>query len=322
MAGKVARPSDNLAQSTVSELRVTAPSRAREHPLPPCPICELDSTRSFARFGESDFRACSRCGLVFGCGVNRWARDRLSRDAVVRALQPMRIRNFDRILDDVAQRIPPGGRLLEVGSSTGVFLDFARRRGLDAYGVEPDPYFVKHARERFPELGDRILEGYFPAVHPPGPFQAVCFNDVFEHIPDALSVLDACRGLLTPGGVISMSLPSADGFFFAVARGLFRLGYRFPLARMLQLDFPFPHLYYFGPRSLNALARSRGLTLARMAPLEILGADSIPDRVAMDVTSAWQRRIRTMSGYGLFAVWRLLPRRMTPPDLLHVVLVT
>ena len=287
--------------------------------MPHCPVCDLDSSRPFAQLQGGGFWTCPHCSLVFSLGVERWAKDMLSRDAVVRALQPMRIRNFNRILDDVVTRVPAGGRLLEVGSSTGVFLDFARRRGLDAYGIEPDPYFVEHARRRFPDVADRILEGFFPDVRPPGQFHAICFNDVFEHIPDALRILDACLGMLAPGGVVSMSLPSADGFFFTLARRLHRLGYDYPLVRMLQLNYPYPHLYYFSPRSLQALARARHLRLARLAPLEIVSADSIADRVAMDVAPAWQRGMRTLFGYGVFAAWRVMPRSVARPDLLHVV---
>jgi SAM-dependent methyltransferase len=273
----------------------------------------------FARFRDGTFYECGSCGLLHGPDVRPLTRDGLERGAVVTALQPLRERNFSRILDHLGRRHPAGARLLEVGSSTGVFLDLAARRGFDVHGVEPDPYFVDISTRRFPALADRVTTGYFPAQRPPGRFDVICFNDVFEHIPDAPAIMVQARELLAPGGCVSLSIPVSDGFFFRLAVAGFRAGFSYPLVRMLQLEFPFPHLYYFGLRSVRALAERLDMNVEHAAPLEILTGDSIVARFSMDQRNGRPPRGRIALARGVYRVHGLLPRAWVKPDLLHFV---
>jgi SAM-dependent methyltransferase len=219
---------------------------ASAHPRTICPACLAATTRAFARFRDGTFHRCDSCALLFSPDIRPLTRDGLHRAAVVAALQPLRERNFARIFDHLVTRAGRGARLLEVGSSTGVFLDMAERRGFDVWGVEPDPFFVTISAERFPALAHRVTTGFFPALHPGGRFDVICFNDVFEHIPDAPAIMEGARDLLTERGCISLSIPASEGFFFRLATVAHRMGYDYPLVRMLQLEYPFPHLYYFG----------------------------------------------------------------------------
>lgn len=284
-----------------------------------CPACLATRGRVFARFADGTFYECGDCRLLFGPDVHPLVRDGLARGAVVTALQPLRERNFGRILDHLARRFPPGARLLEVGSSTGVFLDLAARRGFDVYGIEPDPYFVDISAERFPALEKRVMTGYFPAQRPPGRFDVICFNDVFEHIPDAPAIMVQARELLAERGCVSLSIPVSDGFFFRLAIAGYRAGVAYPLVRMLQLEFPFPHLYYFGARSMRALAERLGMQVEHAEPLEILTAESIAARFAMDQHNGRPPRARVALARVVYQAHRLLPRAWVKPDLLHFV---
>ena len=285
-----------------------------------CPACLSEALDRFARFRDGTFFRCRGCGLLFSPDLEPLKRDGLQRSAVVTALQPLRELNFARILDHLATLYPKGARLLEIGSSTGVFLDMAAQRGFDVYGIEPDPFFTEISMQRYPRLASKVQSGYFPATRPPGTFDIICFNDVFEHIPDAPSIMTGSRDLLSPGGCVSLSIPASEGFFFHVATAAHRVSFDYPLVRMLQLDFPFPHLYYFGVDSMRALADRLGMTMKSYSPLQILTADTIEARFAMDSRPITGLGIRVALAHVLFAFYQACPPAWIRPDLLHFVL--
>lgn len=166
------------------------------------------------------------------------------------ALKPIRQRNFQHLLGVLQDAgLPVGARVLEVGSGYGWFLEVVQDK-YDVQGLEPDAivWATSHA-QRHP-----VRCGYFPvALQADERFDAVVFNDVFEHIPDIRQVLRDCSQHLKPGGVLLINLPSSRGFFYKFSKMLRRLGYAQPFERMWQKDMPSPHLHYFDLRNLDGL---------------------------------------------------------------------
>ena len=74
-----------------------------------------------------------------------------------------------------------GGRVLEVGCGSGLFLRFLEKAGYDVEGVETSPADVAYARER---LGLTVYEGALEALpFERGGYDAVVMVYVLEHIP-------------------------------------------------------------------------------------------------------------------------------------------
>jgi len=197
-------------------------------------------------------------------------------------LSRLRRGNAFRMMDRIAQvdgaPTLAGARLLDVGSAHGWFLEAARDRGAEVEGIEPDPELHRFSVER----GLPVTEGFFPEDLPPGAgdYDWIVFNDVLEHVPDPRSVLRACAGHLADGGIVVVNGPSRRGIFFRTARRLHRLGYRAPLDRMWQLGLPSPHLSYFEPLTLRALAELEGFTEIHRFPLPTLSRHGLRERLA------------------------------------------
>ncbi len=138
--------------------------------------------------------------------------------------------------------VRPPGRLLEIGSSVGLFLDEARRAGWDAFGIEPSRWAAESARGRGLSVFGGTLEEFVPEG---GPFDVVVSWDVWEHLEDPLAALNRAYELLRPGGLFVFTTVNLGG----LGRKLFRG--RWPWFMRM-------HLHYFTRESLTRMVRSSG----------------------------------------------------------------
>jgi len=138
------------------------------------------------------------------------------------------------------------GRLLDIGCSTGLFLDLASLDGWDVWGVEPAEALASVARTRH---GSRVLRSSFEEASLGAmSFEVVSLWDVLEHVHDPPAFVRRVAELLVPGGVLALNVPNLDSL----------------VARLLRSRWPLllpEHLYYFTPRSLSRLLAEAGFTL-------------------------------------------------------------
>jgi SAM-dependent methyltransferase len=195
------------------------------------------------------------------------------------ALKSLRMTNYDVILDGCSQLIPPRARMLDVGCAHGWFLEAARRRGYEAVGIEPDNQMAAIAHL----AGHDVRVGLFPnALSGAETYDAIVFNDVFEHLPDVDAAVRSIRAHLNEGGVVVINLPVSDGLIFRLARIAARLGLTGVLSRMWQQGFPSPHLSYFSKETLPRFMEKRGLRLLASGRLESVRTEGLFQRIRYD----------------------------------------
>jgi 2-polyprenyl-3-methyl-5-hydroxy-6-metoxy-1,4-benzoquinol methylase len=96
------------------------------------------------------------------------------------------------------------GTLLDVGCSTGYFLNAARLH-FEASGVEPSLWAATFARER---LKLPVTDGTLENVRlPSGSQDVVTMIDVIEHLADPLATLKEIHRVLKPGGLLYLVTP-------------------------------------------------------------------------------------------------------------------
>jgi SAM-dependent methyltransferase len=264
---------------------------------------------------------CPTCGVYSLQGQAGQPATALDREQFADAFRSIRWRNYGQILDQVGTRVSLAGALvLDVGCSVGWFLEAAAARGCRCLGIEPDAFFCERAREALP-ASIELAQGYFPADLPPGwaPFDVITFHDVFEHLPDPRAMLRACRERLTSGGVTVLSLPSADGFVYQIGRLLYRLGWKGPLERMYQVHYPFPHLFYFTPKSLALLAQRAGFEVVHIGRLDGFAVSGALARARMDEGGGVMQAVATYLNAAVLVAFALLQRAL-PSDNIYVIL--
>jgi SAM-dependent methyltransferase len=236
-----------------------------------CNLCSADdnellwTARDLAFGGTEEFPLvrCRRCGLIYlrtrptpaemghyyppeYHGMYRQAIQDES-FFLMRWMRRYKVRKRRSIIERASSHVP--GRILDVGCSTGIFLDEMQQSSWETYGVETSVHAAQYARRRF---GLEVFEGQLDeAGLPSGHFDAVTLWDVLEHTFDPLSTLREVNRLLVNGGIVGMTLPnwhSLDRMLFGDAW----IGYDVPR-----------HLYVFTQPVLRRLLKDAGFCVVR-----------------------------------------------------------
>ncbi len=224
---------------------------------------------------------CSGCGVRFSAlepRIEGGAALQLDEPRRAIGLRAIREQGHAIVLDAIAgERRLAGLTVLDVGSGHGWFLEAATARGMRAVGIEPDREVAELTRSR----GLDVRAGFFPEDLPQGErFDVIAFNDVFEHLPEPVAMLREVHDRLLPGGLLAISIPTADGLGYRIAAGLARVGVALPLDRLWQRDLPSPHLWYFTERSLTALVTRCGFARLAGGRLPSVERRGLRERVA------------------------------------------
>jgi SAM-dependent methyltransferase len=198
---------------------------------------------------------CRRCGLQY---VNPRLRGDLILTSYTEGEDPTyvsqlaaRERTFDAALTEIERLAGGRGRLLDIGTAAGAFVAAAARRGWDAEGCEPNRWLGQWGTRHY---GIRIRPGsVFDQDYAAGSFDVVTLWDVIEHTPNPRAVLDKCRELLKPGGLLIVNYPDIGSW---IARLLGR--------RWLFLTSV--HLWYFDRTTIARMMESAGFEVRAIRP--------------------------------------------------------
>ncbi len=175
----------------------------------PCFICGSTSQDFVCRKNEFDLYRCTSCGLVrVDPPPSKEQLDHYYREAYNQyrfsfegpLAEPSRNRMHGL---KVLERFRNPGRLLDVGSAYGHFLDNARRYGWKVEGVEPlnEARILAESRFRF-----RVFESL--AAAPAAAYDVVTLWHVVEHLPAPVEFLNEARGKIADGGLLAVATPN------------------------------------------------------------------------------------------------------------------
>ena len=142
---------------------------------------------------------------------------------------------------------PEKGNLLDIGCGAGFFLNCAKERGWNCYGLEILPEYIKFAQENF-ALDNIQLESLDESLsYDANTFDVVTLWDLIEHLRYPQSCLKRIHHVMKPGGLLIMWTPNVKNAIFQKENWA---GYK-----ILQ------HFYFFQRDSLNRMLEKSGFKI-------------------------------------------------------------
>lgn len=189
----------------------------------PCPVCGRSEDRE--AFVKSGFRyaTCPECDTLFVnprpayAALQRiYTESESTRFWVEEFFKPVAEARREKILrpraEFVARRFPElaGGRIGDIGAGFGIFLEELRRLWpeADLTAIEPSADMAALCREK----GLGVEEAMLEEMDPPGEaFDLLTAFELFEHLHDPVTFVEAVRSLLRPGGLFLFTTLSGTG---------------------------------------------------------------------------------------------------------------
>ena len=187
-----------------------------------CPIgCGVALHTTALHLPEGPLRRCADCGqLLSAASETRYWKTMAAFNASGFNLPTpheigRRRKVAARRLQAVARLLkisPADIRLVDIGCSRGQFVDFATQAGFIAEGVEPATKIAAAAREAGINVRTGLLE---EQQYPDATFDAASLFEVVEHLREPLPLLQECRRILKPGGILLISTGNAASWTVA-----------------------------------------------------------------------------------------------------------
>lgn len=162
-----------------------------------------------------------------------------------------------------------GGRVLDLGCSTGVMAEQLRGAGYEVEASDLSPYACERVRALLPGLPVYCgaIADYAGRLH--GRFDAITMMDVIEHIPDVAEALRDLHLMLKPQGWLFLRTPTLSSPFYHAAEWSYRLsGHRY--RRALLRAYHAEHLVFFDETSITRILHDFGFEVMDISPDPLL----------------------------------------------------
>lgn len=185
-----------------------------------------------------------------------------------------------------------GRRILDVGAADGIVSRRLTERGWRVTGVEGDPALAQAGARHCERMLTANLNREIPEVA--GPFDAILYGDVLEHLVDPLRALVELDRALVPDGFVVISVPNIAHLYIRLLLLVGRFDY---IDRGILDD---SHLRFFTERSLRALIADAGLTVERFT--------ATPAPLYQILPASWHKRWVAATHAVNAVIARSLPR--------------
>jgi len=186
-----------------------------------CPVCGSNDHYVLFKKNGGRYVRCQSCDMVFlnpvlkDSELARYYQNNTAGQAMAHAGEADFYRRIYNVGIDLMVQHADAGRVLDIGCSSGMFLDVANERGYQTFGIELNRLDLEIARKN----GHSVWGTELHQVDASERFDAVCMWDVFEHIKDGVGYLkQLARRTKTLQSLVFIQIPSAASLAARVMR--------------------------------------------------------------------------------------------------------
>ena len=179
-----------------------------------CPICKSNERQIGIEINQKiKVYECKSCSLAY---VDPFPVD--STDIYEKKYFDKSLVSYDKIRDyrikrfgserlELIKKYITSGSLLDIGCGVGWFLEAAKKDGFKVYGQEVSKDLAEYTGDL---LDIKVFENDVSEIDLK--FDVITMFDLIEHVSDPLKLLEDCKKILNPGGIILAFTPNYDSF--------------------------------------------------------------------------------------------------------------
>ncbi|ACN16734.1 SAM-dependent methyltransferase family protein [Desulforapulum autotrophicum HRM2] len=214
-----------------------------------CPVCSQDNYLNIFFKEGGSYVKCLNCSMVY---LNPVFTDDALNDYYEKnhSVQAQIVESGDSFYEKIynhglnsIEKICPPGNILDIGCSSGVFLDLSKNRGWKTNGIELNVREFKMAQMKGHSVYNSLIEN----TKFDKKFNAITLWDVFEHIKNGKFYLNMMKKLLMKNGVIFLQIPNSDSLAAKI------------LQKKCNMFDGLEHVNLYGVNTIKLLAKRCGL---------------------------------------------------------------
>lgn len=220
-----------------------------------CPLCGSNNRRAIFRKNGGTYVICEDCNMVYLNPVfgdeelqKYYEQNNTAQASAHISENDFYTEIYKQGLTSIGKFVTQGS-VLDIGCSSGLFLDIARKSEWQTYGIELNKAEYKIAHERGHEVWNCPIESLPANVK----FDVITMWDVFEHIKTGSALLAAIGQKLNPNGVVFLQVPNVASL---AARTLWDKCNMFD---------GIEHVNLYSPKTIKLLANQAGFEILSMA---------------------------------------------------------
>ncbi len=160
---------------------------------------------------------------------------------------------------EAVEKNAQGQRLLDVGCSDGLFMDFAGERGWQVFGVDINRQKLIRAQQHH---GDHAKYGsIYELDWPDACFDVVRLCHVLEHLVNPLDALAQLHRVLRPAGLLNIGVPVLDDAVFRMLKLIPLSRLRTKVTKIAGWIAPPHHLTCWSTPSLERILKNFGFEI-------------------------------------------------------------
>lgn len=226
-----------------------------------CNSCNQSSFSSLISFDDKKIsvKRCQNCSLISLYPKNKpkVISDEYINldDKFVTYIQKNRSSQYKKDLSIIKKYIKKG-KLLDIGSSYGFFVNEANKAGFEAEGIDPSKTATLIAKKKFPKIN--TVMGEFESQKITNKYDVITLYSVLEHTVDPSFVLNKINKILRNKGIVNIRVPDSDGVLVKIIWAIHKFSFgkiTKPSKSLYLINNSYKHYYHFNKKSLLKILR-------------------------------------------------------------------